>query len=100
MEYSPVVGDWIQVLDKDKQQLWIYITGDNIQTVSIYKFKQFVKKKATELMIQLLLALQLKHSKSKYLDVDLEISSYLIETWFNKNGNGNGKGGNAAVIYQ
>ena len=82
---SPVGGDWIHLLDRDKQQFGIHVSDEHIQTVSLYKFKQFVKKKASELMIRYLLGLQQKHSKSKYIDVeDLEMSPYLLDSRFNK----------------
>ena len=61
------------------------MTDTDIQSVSLYKFKQFIKKKAKELMIEYLSSLQQKHSKSKDLDVeDLEMSPYLCDPRFNK----------------
>ena len=82
---SPVFGDWIQLLETDKKQFGILLTDADIQSVSLYKFKQFIKKKAKELMIEYLSSLQQKHSKSKDLDVeDLEMSPYLCDPRFNK----------------
>ena len=72
---SPVFGDWIQLLETDKKQFGILLTDEDIQSVSLYEFKEFIKKKAKELMIEYLSSLQQKHSKSKDLDVeDLEMS--------------------------
>ena len=82
---SPVFGDWIQLLETDKKQFGILLTDEDIQLVSLYEFKQFIKKKAKELMIEYLSSLQQKHSKSKDLDVeDLEMSQYLCDPRFNK----------------
>ena len=82
---SPVFGDWIQLLDKDKQQFGILVTDEDIQSISLFKFKQFIKKKGKELMVEYLLSLQQKHSKSRDLDVEnLEMSPYLCDPRFNK----------------
>ena len=79
------IGDWIHLLERDTQQFGIQVSDEQIQTVSLYKFKQFVKKKASKLMIQYLLGLQQKHSKSKYIDVeDLGMSPYLLDSRFNQ----------------
>jgi hypothetical protein len=65
---SSVGGDWIHLLERDKQQFGIHMPVEHILTVSLYKLNKIVKKKASELMIQYLLGLQQKHSKSKYID--------------------------------
>ena len=82
---SPVSGDWIQLLEKDKKDFQIEMSDEEVSAISEYKFKSYVKKKAKELTIQHLLSLQMQHSKSEWLDMeDLAISAYLIDTRFSK----------------
>ena len=82
---SPVSGDWVLLIEEDKQMFNIKMADDEVKAVSKYKFTNFVKKKAKELTIEYLMRLKQKHSKSTDLDVqDLSISPYLIDGRFSK----------------
>ena len=59
---SPVSGDWVQLLEEDKQMFNIKMTDDEVKAVSKYKFTNFVKKKSKELTIEYLMRLKQKHS--------------------------------------
>ena len=82
---SPVSGDWVLLIEEDKQMFNIKMADDEVKVVSKYKFTNFVKKKAKELTIEYLMRLRQRHSKSTDLDVqDLSISPYLIDGRFSK----------------
>ena len=82
---SPVSGDWVVLLEEDKQIFDIQMTDDEVKAVSKYKFTKYVKKKAKKLTIEYLTKIKQKHSKSSDLDVqDLSISPYLIDGRFSK----------------
>ena len=82
---SLVSGDWVLLLEEDKQMFNIKMADDEVKAVSKYKFTNFVKKKAKELTIEYLMRLRQRHSKSTDLDVqDLSISPYLIDGRFSK----------------
>jgi hypothetical protein len=55
---SPVSGDWVLLLEEDKQMFNIKMVDDEVKAVSKYKFTNFVKKKAKELIIEYLMRLR------------------------------------------
>ena len=82
---SPVSGDWVTLLEKDKQQFGMKLSDAEVAGISQLKFKKYVKKKSVELTVRYLVGLQKKNSKSKQLDVyDLTISPYLLDSRFSK----------------
>ena len=46
---SPVRGDWITLLEKDKDQFGINLSDEDVKIISKQKFKTFIKQKSTEL---------------------------------------------------
>jgi hypothetical protein len=58
---SPVPGDWIELLEKDKRAFQVNLSDEELLTVSEEKFKKYVKNKAKELTIEYLTSLQAKH---------------------------------------
>ena len=84
-QLSRVHGDWIELLDGDKNLFDIKLSDEEIKSISKLKFKRFVKKKAEELTIKYLKGLKNKHSKSTQLEVnELETSSYLLHSRLSK----------------
>ena len=82
---SPVCGDWVTLLERDKAQFGVSLSDEDIQKISQFKFKNFIKKKAQELMVENLKKMQSKNSKSKQLEVeDFSISQYLLDARFSK----------------
>ena len=83
---SPVVGDWIHLLEKDKKMYGLEVDDETIAALSKQKFKNLVKKRSKELTIEYLNTQKRKHKKSEQLEVgDLSISPYLSDTRFSKN---------------
>lgn len=83
---SPVVGDWIHLLEKDKKMYGLEVDDETIAALSKQKFKNLVKKRSKELTIKHLNTQKRKHKKSEQLEVgDLSISPYLSDTRFSKN---------------
>ena len=82
---SPVLGDWVLLLDKDKQQFQINLSDEEVSNISKERFKNIVKNKAKEITIEYLENLKKKKSKSKQLDIgDLTTSPYLTDSRLNK----------------
>ena len=82
---SPVSGDWITLLEMDKQQFNIRLSDEDVASTSNQKFKNYVKRKSVELTIEYLVKLQKKKLKSEQLDVsDLRTSPYLLDSRFSK----------------
>ena len=82
---SPVSGDWIKMLEKDKELFQINLTDDEVETILKNRFKSFVKRKSEDLTIGFLSKLQRKNSKSKGLEVsELSVSPYLLDSRFTK----------------
>ena len=82
---SPVLGDWVLLLDKDKELFQIKISDEEVAKISRERFKNIVKNKAKEITIEYLENLKKKKSKSKQLDIgDLTTSPYLMDSRLNK----------------
>ena len=82
---SPVQGDWISLVEKDKELYDIKLSDEEVRIMSKHKFKTYIKQKSEELTLKYLSNLQQKHSKSKRLDMnDLTISQYLLDSRFSK----------------
>ena len=82
---SPISGDWVNLLYKDKEMFQIELTDEEVYVISKQKFKAYVKKKSVELTVEYLLKLKKQSKKSKHLDVrEFGISPYLIDSRFSK----------------
>ena len=82
---SPVQGDWVKLLDSDKSLFNINMTDDDIESISSYKLKNYLKKTAQKLTLNYIESLQQKHSKSeKYETADLSTADYLTDGRFSK----------------
>ena len=61
------------------------MTDDDIESISSYKLKNYLKKTAQKLTLNYIESLQQKHSKSeKYETADLSTADYLTEDRFSK----------------
>ena len=82
---STVQGDWVKLLDSDKSLFNINMTDDDIESISSYKLKNYLKKTAQKLTLNYIESLQQKHSKSeKYETADLSTKDYLTDGRFSK----------------
>ena len=83
---QPVKGDWVNLLEKDKEEFNIYKNDDEIRKMSKYKFKKMIKNQANELALKYLNNLKLKHSKMTNIKISvgkLNPSSYLSDKRIN-----------------
>ena len=82
---TPIPGDWILQLEKDKEQFNLNLSDQELISISQEKFKNYVKKRSIQLTSEYLEKLQKKNSKSKQLDMrDMRISPYLQDSRFSK----------------
>ena len=78
-------GDWVTLIDKDKDQFGINLSDEDVKIISKQEFKSYIKQKSAELTVQYLSKLQQKHSKSEKLDIyKVETSPYLLDNRFSK----------------
>ena len=61
-------GDWIEQLNKDKVELDLQLTDEQIQSLSKEKFKSLVKSRIEKSAAKNLVELQNSHTKSENLD--------------------------------
>ena len=61
-------GDWIEQLNKDKMELDLQLTDEQIDSYSKEKFRSLVKNRIEKSAAKHLVELQNSHSKSKNLD--------------------------------
>ena len=69
---KPSKGDWVKLIENDKQILKIDHEDEEIEKMSKYKFKKFVKKVIAEGALAYLLKIKETHSKLKDLKCVLE----------------------------
>ena len=80
---SPSHGDWVKLLDYDRNELGITLADEDMQTVGKETFKKFVKKKVKQKLVRQILEGKSKKSKSAKLDcVDIKTAEYLSDTRF------------------
>ena len=80
---SQNTGDWVKLVETDKNELQIDLTDKEIQGVSKEMFRNYVKSKVKIKHLKNLNDLKKIHSKSKYLDcTKLETSEYLKSSRF------------------
>ena len=78
------IGDWIRLVEADKDELEIDMNDDEIQNLSKEKFKDYVTKKAKIQQLHFLKTLKKKHTKSEFLDcTELKTAEYLKAPVFN-----------------
>ena len=76
-------GDWVRLVQADKQELEIDLTDEEIQGVSKFTFKSYVKKKVTINHLKYLESLKKKHSKAEHLNCsELKQADYLHDQNF------------------
>ena len=61
-------GDWIKLVETDKEELEIDMKDEEIQNVSMEKFKNYVTKKAKIQQLHFLSSLKKRHSKSEFVN--------------------------------
>ena len=77
-------GDWIRLVENDKQELELKMSDEEIQNVSKERFKSFIKSKVKIKFLTEFNNLKKKHSKSKHLDCSRSrTADYLNNTNFN-----------------
>ena len=76
---NPANGDWVNQLEKDKQEFNITYKDEDLKSISKYSFKKEIKTKANLLAIDFLQKLKDKHSKTDNIKIkqELNISEYL-----------------------
>ena len=79
----PVLGDWVKLINADKEELGIVLTETDIMSFSKDRFKSFLKKKIHAKHLLKLNDVKNKHSKSKFLDCsELKTAEYLTSPLF------------------
>ena len=80
---SSNTGDWIGLVEQDKQQLGIDMSDHEIQGVSKEMFKRYVSKKVKNNFLKYLNDIKSKHSKSSNLKCDeIKTAEYLLSPKF------------------
>ena len=75
---SNSVGDWVRLVNADKDELGIELTDEDIQGVSQEMFKTYVKKKVKVNYLKHLNSLKYKHYKSEFLEcTDVKMADYI-----------------------
>ena len=75
---NPVKGDWIKMINEDKEHLKISLSDDQIATMSKEKFRNLVKSATNNEAFKYLMKKKESHSKLNELDYSkLEIQDYL-----------------------
>ena len=81
-------GDWVRLVEKDKQDLNLDILNSEIEELSKNKFKNIIDKKIESFALKQLNQQKDKHSKSGYLkSTSFLTSRYLVDSRFNKSEN-------------
>ena len=82
---SPVRNDWILQINKDKEELQIDISENELKKMSKNVFKRYLRKKVQNGALRYLNKLKAKHSKMKNIDSkDLKCSRYMINSKLTK----------------
>ena len=81
---SNITGDWIKLVEADKEELKIGMNDEEIRNISKDKFKEYVTKKAKIQQLNFLGSLKKKHSKSEFLNcTEVKTAEYLKNPLFN-----------------
>ena len=82
---SSCQGDWVRLLDDDKNTLGINLTDDEVKLLSRNKFKRIIRSKVEQFALSELNILKQKHSKSSYLhSSSFKTEEYLEDGRFSK----------------
>ena len=80
---KPVKNDWILQVEKDKQELRIDATDEELLKMSKGVFKNYIRKKVKNAALEHLNKLKRKHTKVRYIESDeLKCSQYLMNSKF------------------
>ena len=81
----PVNGDWIKLLEADKQEFGISLSDDEISQMTKYSMKRMLKAKVCEVTSRYLISLQSRHSKSARVTlVAVSVAQYLTDDRFSQ----------------
>ena len=82
---SSFAGDWVKLLDSDKEMFDINFSDEELLSLSQDKLKDHVKKRAVQLTLVYIEGLKEKHSKTQKYDTStLSTSEYLTDDRFVK----------------
>ena len=82
---STIQGDWVKLLETDKKLFKITLSDEEMQKVSKFKIKNYLKKASQELTLQYIEGLKEKHSKTQQYDTSrLSLAQYLVDSRFTK----------------
>jgi prenyltransferase beta subunit len=82
---SPNSGDWIKLVNADKDVLGIEIDDEEMRYLSKNKFEKYIENKIEKYALLQLNVLKAKHQKSQYLDSNsFKTAQYLIDDRFRK----------------
>ena len=77
-------GDWVRMVEADKEELGIGLTDEEIQVVSKEMFKTYIKKKDKINYLKHLNTLKSKHSKYEFLECsDVKMADYIKDPRLN-----------------
>ena len=75
---NPSRNDWTLTVEKDLEDLEIMLDLEEIQTLTRFQFKNFLKKSITEKDIEYLNKVKMKHTKVLHIThEDLKMQAYL-----------------------
>jgi hypothetical protein len=75
---NPLKGDWVQMIEKDKVQLKLELSDEEIAAANKKEFKELLETKANTLSFEKLLKRKSKLSKGKHLEYSsLKTQAYL-----------------------
>ena len=73
-------GDWVRLVNRDKEAIGLEISDEKIQELSKTKFKSLISKKIENCALVELNQLKMKHEKSEYLhSSSFKTAQYLVD---------------------
>ena len=79
----PVKNDWVSQIDKDKIEIGLSLTDDEISEMSKWKFKKILKKKVSSSALAYLNNIAETHSKSiPLIKTELKCEQYITDRRF------------------
>ena len=84
-EISSHQGDWVRLVESDREKLSLEMTNSEIKNLSKLRFKTIIKSKIESYALVKLNAMKQKHEKSQYLkSSSFKVSEYLVDSRFSK----------------
>ena len=81
---DPISGDFVELVENDKEMIGINMKENEITTMSKTKFKRLVKERISDAAFKYLIDLKQKHSKMNKISYQkFELSKYLSSPLFN-----------------